>query len=97
MPTPAMPGSPPGNGSDALSVKVRDDGVGFDPASIEPQRLEIGHYGLLGMRERARLAQGRLEVVSAPGKGTTLRFRLPLSSDTMHTGRENLWTNAFES
>lgn len=85
------------HGNDALSVEVRDDGVGFDPASIEPQRLEIGHYGLLGMRERARLAQGRLEVESAPSKGTTLRFRLPLSKDTTHAGRENLWTNAFES
>ena len=79
------------HGSDAISVEVRDDGVGFDPASIEPQRLEIGHYGLLGMRERARLAQGRLEVVSAPGKGTTLRFHLPLSKDTTHARRERTY------
>ena len=72
--------------SDALNIEVRDDGVGFDPATIDPQRLEIGHYGLLGMRERARLAQGRLEVVSAPNKGTTLRLQLPLSKDTLMPG-----------
>jgi NarL family two-component system sensor histidine kinase YdfH len=83
--------------SDALSIEVRDDGVGFDPATIDPHRLEIGHYGLLGMRERARLAEGRLEVVSAPNKGTTPRLQLPLSKDTPHAGREKVWTNAFES
>jgi signal transduction histidine kinase len=37
-----------------------------------------GHYGLLGMRERARLAGGSLEIDSQPGAGTVLRLRLPL-------------------
>jgi NarL family two-component system sensor histidine kinase YdfH len=58
----------------SLAVSIRDDGVGFDPDRI--QREE--HFGLLGLRERARLAGGSLEVISAPGKGTALRLTLPL-------------------
>jgi len=58
----------------ALEVAVRDDGVGFDV-----ERVRTG-LGLMGMRERAELAGGRLEIESAPGAGTTLRARFPLPS-----------------
>jgi two-component system, NarL family, sensor histidine kinase YdfH len=61
---------------DGLEVEVRDDGVGFDPAVAAAQS---GHYGLLGMRERARLAGGTLVVESAPGKGTVLRLCVPFN------------------
>jgi len=64
-------------GDDGLEVEVRDDGVGFDPAAAAAQS---GHYGLFGMRERARLAGGTLVVESAPGKGTTLRLSVPLKA-----------------
>ena len=56
-----------------LEIEVRDDGRGFDPAVASAS----GHYGLLGMRERARLAGGTLEVRSTPGAGTTLKLCLP--------------------
>lgn len=58
-----------------LEVIVRDDGAGFNLALAAGQ---AGHYGLLGLSERARLAGGSLEVASAPGAGTTLRLKLPL-------------------
>jgi NarL family two-component system sensor histidine kinase YdfH len=58
----------------ALEIAVRDDGRGFDPQAVNG---EAGHYGLIGLRERARLAGGALEITSAPGAGTTLRLRLP--------------------
>jgi NarL family two-component system sensor histidine kinase YdfH len=58
-----------------LEIEIGDDGVGFDPASVE-----AGHYGLLGMRERVQLAGGRLEVRSAPGEGTQIVIRFPLES-----------------
>jgi two-component system, NarL family, sensor histidine kinase YdfH len=55
-------------------VEIRDDGIGFD----RPQEaVRTGHYGLLGLRERARLIGGRLEVESASAMGTTIRFSLP--------------------
>jgi two-component system, NarL family, sensor histidine kinase YdfH len=58
-----------------VSVKVRDDGTGFSP---EEGIIGKGHYGLLGMRERARLAEGTLEITSKPGQGTILHLKLPL-------------------
>jgi NarL family two-component system sensor histidine kinase YdfH len=58
-----------------LIVEVSDDGRGFDPAAIP-----TGHYGLLGLRERARLAGGNLEINSTRGSGTTLRLRLARST-----------------
>ncbi len=60
---------------DALEMIVRDDGIGFEPENT-PSRS--GHYGLMGMRERARLANGSLTLSSRPGAGTQLRLRLPL-------------------
>jgi NarL family two-component system sensor histidine kinase YdfH len=63
------------NADGKLIIELRDDGRGFDPATIPP-----GHYGLLGIRERARLACGALEITSAPGAGTTLRLQLPLGA-----------------
>lgn len=61
--------------SDSLSLSVADNGCGFDPAApISPDR----HFGLLGMRERARLLPARLTVDSAPGRGTTVSVTLDL-------------------
>ncbi len=56
-----------------LEVEVRDDGAGFDPSAVAAR----GHYGLVGLHERARLAGGVLEVASTPGQGTALRLALP--------------------
>jgi NarL family two-component system sensor histidine kinase YdfH len=59
-----------------LTVKIRDDGVGFENTAA---LLKTGHYGLLGMRERARLCGGHLDIESAVSKGTLLRLCLPLA------------------
>jgi NarL family two-component system sensor histidine kinase YdfH len=57
-----------------LTIEVRDNGIGFDPEALS----KPGHYGMLGLRERARLLGGQLVVHTAPGEGTTLRFLLPV-------------------
>ena len=62
---------------DDLEISVRDDGIGFDPDTI----TQSGHYGLLGMRERARLSGGSLQVESQPGFGTQIRVHLSLKSN----------------
>jgi NarL family two-component system sensor histidine kinase YdfH len=62
---------------DELEIKICDDGVGFDPVSVE-----TGHYGLLGMRERVHLAGGRLEVRSESERGTQIVIRFPLEEPT---------------
>ena len=56
-----------------LAIEVRDNGRGFDPTTVAQQ----GHYGLPGLRERARLLDGQFALLTAPGEGTTLRFLLP--------------------
>ncbi len=58
-----------------LSLVIRDDGVGFDPAT---RHNRIGH-GLTNMRQRAREIGGRFELDSTPDVGTTLIVTLPLT------------------
>ncbi|HRN69248.1 MAG TPA: sensor histidine kinase, partial [Promineifilum sp.] len=56
-----------------IMLTIRDDGIGFDTAERAAERALGGHFGLLGARERAESVSARLEVESAPGKGTTLK------------------------
>jgi signal transduction histidine kinase len=56
------------------SLEVRDDGVGFDPAAPR------AGFGLLGMAERTRTLGGALSILSAPGKGTTIRLDIEASA-----------------
>jgi signal transduction histidine kinase len=57
-------------GEKGVELRVQDDGAGFDVA--EAMTLSAGHFGLLGMRERAERINGRFAVQSAPGQGTTV-------------------------
>jgi signal transduction histidine kinase len=57
-------------------LQVRDDGVGFDPNSVNGLTGR-GHFGLAGMRERVEMAGGRYRLLSSPGGGTAIRVRLP--------------------
>ncbi|MCA9930154.1 MAG: sensor histidine kinase, partial [Anaerolineales bacterium] len=59
-----------------LLITVQDDGVGFDVETA----VRAGHYGLLGMRERARLVNGTFVINSDPEKGTHLSLTLPLEA-----------------
>ncbi len=61
-----------------LTIEVGDDGIGFDPTATTTL---AGHYGLVGLGERARLLGGHLEIRSATGEGTVLRFSLPHMSE----------------
>ena len=57
-----------------MKIEVGDDGIGFDPANVDGRD---GHYGLLGLRERAHTLGGEVEIQSKPGRGTVLIFSLP--------------------
>ncbi|MBK3577955.1 sensor histidine kinase [Streptomyces sp. MBT65] len=61
---------------ETLTMSVRDDGCGFDPGAV------YGGYGLAGLRTRAAEVGGTAVVRSAPGKGTTVTVRLPVSPTT---------------
>jgi signal transduction histidine kinase/ligand-binding sensor domain-containing protein len=56
---------------EAVLLTIEDNGVGFRMEDVPP-----GHFGLVGMQERAEVIEGELEIVSEPGKGTMVRLRI---------------------
>lgn len=65
----------------AIHVEISDHGVGFDPDAVAE-----GHYGLEGLRERARLAGGAATISSAVGQGTRVVVELPLPAGQLNSG-----------
>ncbi len=63
-------------GEKEIELEVSDNGIGFDMPKSPTDFAPNGHFGLLGIRERADLIGARLEVESTPGKGTKLKVRL---------------------
>jgi signal transduction histidine kinase len=63
-----------------ITLEVTDNGTGFSVPISPTEFAPKGHFGLLGMRERADLIEGRLEVHSDIGKGTRLSVRLPVAT-----------------
>jgi two-component system sensor histidine kinase DegS len=64
-----------------LVLNIADNGRGFDPAAVIPR--STGGAGLPGMRERANLVNGDVQLESEAGKGTKITLRMPLRG---HTG-----------
>lgn len=62
-----------------MILSVRDDGRGFDLAQVESSYAQQGSLGLLNMKERAEIAQAKLEIASQPSKGTMVTLRVPIS------------------
>jgi len=61
-----------------LLVILEDDGDGFDSMKVEQNKT--GNYGLISMKERMTELGGHFTIVSYPGKGTKLEFRIPLTN-----------------
>jgi signal transduction histidine kinase len=59
---------------DRLEITITDDGTGFDTDAAHP-----GHLGMTTMRDRAAAAGARMNIISAPGAGTTVRVTVPLA------------------
>lgn len=62
--------------SDTLMLMIEDNGVGF---ALDEASRKGGHYGLLGMQERASMIDATLEIVSRPGHGTVVTLRVPIA------------------
>ena len=60
-----------------LTIEIRDNGLGFDTSRLSKKS---GHYGLIGLQERACLAGGTLQVESAPGHGTIIQLSIPTNN-----------------
>ncbi len=61
-----------------LQLRISDNGVGFDIEALRPGRNRRRGFGLLGLRERVASLDGRLELTSTPGGGTTILINIPL-------------------
>ncbi|HLF28258.1 MAG TPA: GAF domain-containing sensor histidine kinase [Anaerolineae bacterium] len=61
--------------AEAITLVIADDGRGFDLAAV--QRNSAGHFGIMGMQERAQSLGGRLAIQTAPGRGTHVQLSIP--------------------
>jgi len=86
-------------GDRQLGVEIRDDGVGIVP-SVLTQGSKEGHFGLIGMRERAERMGGAFSIDSGAGKGTDVILTLPARlayAERTHGWRSHLpWRSARE-
>ena len=65
---------------DSVGFTVHDDGVGFVVPEMPDEFARQGHFGLLGLTERAELIGAELSVESQPGQGTRVRVTVPQNS-----------------
>jgi signal transduction histidine kinase/ligand-binding sensor domain-containing protein len=77
-----------------LRLRIRDDGKGVDPKFLGDEGRP-GHYGLHGMRDRAKLMGGTLDVWTAPGSGTEIDLTIPASHAYVTAPRLRRWFGKF--
>jgi len=65
-----------------VSLQVSDDGVGFELPKSPAEYAANGHYGLLGLHERAELIGAALDISTSPGKGTSLTVTILAQTPT---------------
>jgi signal transduction histidine kinase len=75
--------------AEQFRLRMRDDGKGIDPAVLAGH-APTGHFGLAGMRERAKLIGGTLTVWSDVGEGTEVELRIP-AGVAYATARKGSW------
>ena len=83
-------------GGGVVVLEVHDDGRGLAPGDRRRRAAE-GHLGLAAVEERAALAGGRLDVISAEGRGTLLRLTLPAGEGGAQSGSAPMRPSAAES
>jgi PAS domain S-box-containing protein len=77
-------------GDDEIVMIIEDFGVGFDPTVLNGNSGPDKHgHGLMGMKERAEMLNGRLTVESSPGLGTTVFFKVPAQFVTAGSGNSS--------
>ncbi|MCU1263614.1 MAG: two-component system sensor protein, partial [Bryobacterales bacterium] len=66
-------------GDRLLRLRIRDDGKGMDPEFLQEKKARAGHWGLPGIRERAKQIGARLDFWSETGAGTEVELTVPAS------------------
>jgi signal transduction histidine kinase len=65
-----------------VTAIIEDDGCGFDVQRVQTDSSGPARLGIQGMRERAALLNGTVEIESSPGKGTSVFVRIPVKQGT---------------
>jgi ligand-binding sensor domain-containing protein/signal transduction histidine kinase len=73
-----------------LLVRIRDDGSGIDP-NVLAAGTRAGHFGLVGMRERARRLGAKFDVWSKESAGTEIELSVPAAVAYLHPDVMSLW------
>lgn len=61
-----------------VKIKVEDNGIGFKSSEMDEKLRQGSHFGLVGMRERIEMLEGRFNLESRPNEGTRIEMRVPL-------------------
>jgi len=69
----------------SVQMLITDNGSGFSIEQVESKSRQHSQFGLVGMRERVELLQGKIEFESAIGQGTKIKIQVPMN---MEQGRE---------
>ncbi|MGW3496966.1 sensor histidine kinase [Streptomyces sp. NPDC001020] len=72
----------------ALDLRIGDDGAGLPPAVAAGDLAKSGHFGLLGMSERAAFLNGHLRVGRSPLGGVGIHLHIPFTTTAPHTPQE---------
>jgi signal transduction histidine kinase len=65
---------------DEMSLEIRDNGRGFNLTQTLSSAISVGHLGLLGMKQRAEMLGGNMNIRTGEGTGTTVSFNFPVNS-----------------
>lgn len=77
------------NNNDYFSIKVKDDGIGFNlKEKLKDKLYKIGGNGLASMGQRAELMQGEFNIKSNPNEGTTVILKVPLETVSEYYGND---------
>ncbi|MEX2626216.1 MAG: ATP-binding protein, partial [Ilumatobacteraceae bacterium] len=74
---------------DMVELTIRDDGCGFAVPDDLAELTDGGHFGVIGMRERAESVGGSLTVSSRAGSGTTVHIRVPRTTAQTEEAEEH--------
>ncbi len=77
-----------------ITIRVRDDGKGIEP-KFQIAEGRVGHFGLNGMRERAKLMRGKLTIWTAPGSGTEIELIIPATLAYAASSRRSWFAEKF--
>ena len=70
------------------TIQIKDNGIGFDPSLASNESSRSG-WGLMGIKERAKLAEGEVQIHTAPGQGTNLSITIPVNNHHHRTTNES--------